>query len=216
MIIYKSTNIKNKMSYIGQHIGFLSRRKYVHEWETFKSKRKHSYFHNAIRKYGKESFKWEVIENCDNKEELNEMEYHYIKQYNTKVPNGYNLTDGYDNTTYGFKYTKEQCLALSKRMKGKNNPNYGNGHKIAGDKNPAKRPEVRKKISEARKGKKRPDVAESKSKCYLIINLKTNEEKLIKNLCKFCRDTKYCRTGFKNVLSGEWKQYKGLWITKIN
>jgi hypothetical protein len=38
-------------------------------------------------------FKREIIEYCD-VYELNDKEKLYIKQYNTKFPHGYNLTDG--------------------------------------------------------------------------------------------------------------------------
>jgi len=33
----------------------------------------------AIRKYGKKSFEWEVIDTADNKDELNEKEKYWIK-----------------------------------------------------------------------------------------------------------------------------------------
>lgn len=69
MIIYKATNIINNKVYIGQTIHPLSVRKSQHE-------RSHEYgyktaFSNAIRKYGKENFKWEVIYEADAIEELN-------------------------------------------------------------------------------------------------------------------------------------------------
>ena len=144
------------------------------------------------------------------------MEYHYIKQYNTKNPNGYNLTDGYDKTTYGYKLTKEQKQYLSKINSGKNNPNYGNGDKIRGDKNPAKRPEVRQKISKSKTGMKRPDIPGYRAKCYLIVDILTNEETIIFNLSQWMRDNPgYHLTGIKRVMKGEYKQHKGLWFRKI-
>ena len=51
------------------------------------------------------------------KEELDEMEFHYIKQYNTLKPNGYNLTLGGNKGTYGWKPTED------------NKKNIGNGVK---------------------------------------------------------------------------------------
>ena len=214
MIIYKATNLVNNKIYIGQTTGYLSRRKYQHEYYALK-KEDNIYFHNALRKYGIKNFHWEVIEKCKTNIELNEMEFHYIHQYNSKTPNGYNLTDGYDKTTFGYKLTKEQLQIRSKLNSGKNNPNYGNGDKIAGDKNPAKRSEVREKIRQKALGRKRPDVASYRSRCYYIYHLDTGEEEVIKNLSKWCRDNGYNYSGAKSVLSGKWSQYKNLLFDRL-
>ena len=63
MIIYKVTNIINNKIYIGQTIHSLNIRKSQHE-------RSHEYeyktaFSNAIKKYGKENFIWEIIYETD-------------------------------------------------------------------------------------------------------------------------------------------------------
>ncbi len=47
----------------------------------------------AFKKYGKDSFKFEILIICFD-EDRYEYEKEYIKKYNTKAPNGYNLTDG--------------------------------------------------------------------------------------------------------------------------
>ena len=96
MIIYKATNIINNKVYIGQTIHPLSVRKSQHE-------RSHEYgyktaFSNAIRKYGKENFIWEVIYETNSIEDLNEKESYYIKYYKSLVTeNGYNLKGGGGN-----------------------------------------------------------------------------------------------------------------------
>ena len=96
MIIYKATNIINNKVYIGQTIHPLSVRKGQHE-------RSYEYgyktaFSNAIRKYGKENFKWEVIYETDSIEDLNEKESYYIEYYKSLVTeNGYNLKGGGGN-----------------------------------------------------------------------------------------------------------------------
>ena len=96
MIIYKATNIINNKVYIGQTIHPLSVRKSQHE-------RSHEYgyktaFSNAIRKYGKENFKWEVIYETDSIKDLNEKESYYIEYYKSLVTeNGYNLKGGGGN-----------------------------------------------------------------------------------------------------------------------
>ena len=47
----------------------------------------------ALRKYGKDCFTCELIHTCE-VSELNELESQYIIEYDSKFPNGYNLTDG--------------------------------------------------------------------------------------------------------------------------
>ena len=54
------------------------------------------YVDRAIKKYGLENFKAEVIEECKTTDELLEREKYWIAKLNSKYPNGYNLTDGGD------------------------------------------------------------------------------------------------------------------------
>ena len=92
MIIYLVTNLINQMKYVGQTTRTLKQRKSSH----LSSSKKGStyYLHRAIRKYGAENFKWEVIYNAASEEELNEKETYFIKEYNTNSQDGYNLTEG--------------------------------------------------------------------------------------------------------------------------
>jgi len=55
MIIYKATNKNNNKSYIGKTIHSLHQRQTEHFNDAFNHNSK-SYFHNALRKYGKELF----------------------------------------------------------------------------------------------------------------------------------------------------------------
>lgn len=116
MIIYKATNIINNKSYIGQTHFSLEQRKRSHINE---GRNDNLYFHNALKKYGYEKFNWSIIESCENKEELDEMEFHYIKQYNTISPNGYNLTYGGEGS-HGRKLSNETKEKIRKSLKGKN------------------------------------------------------------------------------------------------
>lgn len=50
-----------------------------------------SLINSAIKKYGKENFSFEILEYAEN---YNEREKFWIKYYNSKVPNGYNIQDG--------------------------------------------------------------------------------------------------------------------------
>lgn len=60
----------------------------------------------AYRKYGCENFTIEVIEFCADAS-LDSLEVKYITEYNTKTPNGYNITDG-GRGCAGKKWTDEQ------------------------------------------------------------------------------------------------------------
>jgi group I intron endonuclease len=116
MIIYKATNKINGKCYIGQTIGKLKKRKSEHLYRS-KNDNNNNNFYNAINKYEWKNFKWEVLCECESLNELNEMEFHYIKQYDS-YNNGYNLTFGGD-ATYGYKHTEETKKKLSKLFKGR-------------------------------------------------------------------------------------------------
>jgi group I intron endonuclease len=48
---------------------------------------------NAIKKYGKESMTFEILEEIDN-QDLDQCEVFYINHFNTMEPNGYNIRSG--------------------------------------------------------------------------------------------------------------------------
>lgn len=95
--IYKYTNKINNKSYIGQSVN-IERRKKQHISSSYytKSNTYNTVFHSAIRKYGPENFNFEILVICS-VDELDKLEKFYIKEYNTMVPNGYNMTPGGEN-----------------------------------------------------------------------------------------------------------------------
>ena len=96
MIIYKATNIINNKVYIGQTIKELKIRKAQHE-RSFNYGRDYL-FPRAIRKYGKDNFKWEIIHRANSIDELNDMEAYYIEKYDSTNPlKGYNIKFGGKN-----------------------------------------------------------------------------------------------------------------------
>jgi group I intron endonuclease len=109
---------------------------------------KHSYagllIDRARNKYGLENWKSEVLKECQTQEELNYWEQYYIKELNTKKPNGYNLTDGGEGCS-GYQCSEEHKLKNSLAKSGVNHPNWG---KHLSD-------ETKKKISDATKGIRR-------------------------------------------------------------
>lgn len=86
--IYKFTNKIDGKSYIGQSVDIKRRYK---EHKTRKTE--YSLFHDAIKEYGFDNFDFSIIELCK-VEELDEKEIYYIKEYNTLIPNGYNVSEG--------------------------------------------------------------------------------------------------------------------------
>ncbi len=110
--IYKITNIKNNKIYIGQVVshrlnkgkyrpfGYIGRfNDHISEALNNTKKKQCTYLNNAIRKYGKESFKVELLLECP-KNSLDDSEIKYIKDCNSIFPNGYNLTLGGKTTEY--------------------------------------------------------------------------------------------------------------------
>jgi len=182
MIIYKATNKINGKCYIGQTINTLHTRMVSHKTQSKSSK---THFHNAIRKYGWHNFTWEIIDiTCQNKNELNEMEYPYIKQLGD-----YNITEGGDgvqllgkaNGMYGKLHTIESKNKMSKNITkkfGKQNHFYGKHHSK----------ETIKTISNIKKiqtqGSNNPN-----AKRWLITT-HLGETIILKSLTSFCKDNK--------------------------
>jgi hypothetical protein len=89
--IYKTTNTINGKCYIGFDSNWPNR-KLNHKSKANIGNNRH--FHNAIRNYGWDNFKWEVIcQSLDGKYLLKIMEPHFIQYYDT-FNNGYNYTLG--------------------------------------------------------------------------------------------------------------------------
>jgi group I intron endonuclease len=103
--IYKITNISNGKIYVGQAVSHILNHKryrpYGHEGrfrchisEAFSQKKNQShYLNNAIRKYGVHDFEVGLIECCEISDS-DSREIHYIKEFNSLYPNGYNLKNG--------------------------------------------------------------------------------------------------------------------------
>lgn len=99
MIIYKLTNKINGKIYIGQTTKSFEERLRGHIYDAqYRKKASDSRLSNAIRKYGIDNFKKEIIFDASNLEELNEKEEFYIKHFNsTNREIGYNIKYGGNN-----------------------------------------------------------------------------------------------------------------------
>lgn len=104
----------NGKRYVGKANHFKNRVS-AHMNAAFKSDSQH-YIHKALRKHGRDAFEWGVHTGDLTEKQAFALEKKLIRELNTKTPNGYNLTDGGDGPS-GYKFTKEQSEAHSKRRK---------------------------------------------------------------------------------------------------
>ena len=128
--IYKSVNRINGKVYIGFDSKW-PKRKREHKSSSKKIKNK---FYNAIRKYGWDSFTWEIIyQSKDGNHTLNVMENYFINEYDV-FKNGYNSTLGGDGclgmkgSMKGKHHTEETKKILSEKNLGSLNSYYGKNH----------------------------------------------------------------------------------------
>ena len=95
MLIYKITNIINGKIYIGKTKGSLNNRMGTHK-SSAKRNNDNQIIHKAIRKYGWDNFKPEIVEDeIQTIDLLNKREIFYIRLFNsTNHDIGYNLSTG--------------------------------------------------------------------------------------------------------------------------
>ena len=108
MWIYKITNIQNNKVYIGQTIRPIQDRFHRHINDALNNILD-THFARAIRKYGKDNFIIEQIDQAQTQDELNKKEQYWIQYYDS-VQNGYNETDAISKcggNTYQSKTEKE-------------------------------------------------------------------------------------------------------------
>lgn len=197
-VIYVRPNLINGKKYVGQATNLEVRQK---AWKNLNKPYAGKAINNARKKYGIDNFGFEILKECKD-EELDYWEMYYIKELNTKVPYGYNMTDGgegmngYTHSEETRKklseivkksYTEERKQYLREIQKGKRYSEESK-HKMSEKAKGRKHSEeTRKKISETHKGennymygKHHTDEAKKKisktlSKSVLQIDKNTNE-----------------------------------------
>lgn len=149
--VYKTTNLLNGRFYIGKsskvNSNYLGSGKLITK---------------AIKKYGVDNFRREILENCDLLEELEKAElFHLNNNLDCFVPKGYNILHGSNG---GDTLTNHPDIEIIKRKmrlarigkcEGEKNPMYNRKHKPESIK---KMSEIKKNISyEERYGKDKSD-----------------------------------------------------------
>lgn len=114
--IYITTCLVNNKIYIGQHKSkVFADNKYLGSGKLLR---------RAIKQYGRNKFKVNLLERCDSKEHLDEQEKYWIKQY--KLPDlkiGYNLTKGGQKRFFTDCYhTQESKKKMSDKAKQREHP----------------------------------------------------------------------------------------------
>lgn len=202
MIIYKITNLTNGKMYVGQTVRDIDTRIAEHK------RKRNSIVSQAIKKYGKENFMIEVIDECDNIDDLNRKEIEWIQHYGCVVPFGYNQCYG-GNNTMGYNHKEESKKKMSKSKEdvflGEENPFFGKTHSV----------EQKAKWSKERKGRDMTKVTEAsfEKTRKKIINLDTEEifnsiqEAADKYNIKNTHLSRVCRGGRKRTGGFRWMYY---------
>lgn len=120
MFVYKITNIKNNKVYIGQSIRPIEER-----WKRHKNDALNNildtHFARAIRYYGPDNFKLELLDTATSQQELTAKEHYWIAWYNS-IENGYNETNAEykcGGNTYRNKTDEEMKIIKEKLRQSK-------------------------------------------------------------------------------------------------
>jgi group I intron endonuclease len=168
-VVYCYYNTLNGKRYVGQTTE--SRYKLRHYKHKYMDGNRDSPFYRAIAKYGYDAFELSILEkDIETNDLLNEREIYWVSYFNTKVPNGYNMTEGGAGAR-GYKHDP------SKIRRGVLHHNYGKPM------NPALkeilREKARRPCSEERREKTRNAQLGEKGNQYGKKMLESTKEKLI-------------------------------------
>ena len=133
--VYITTNLIDGKQYIGDHSTNDLNDGYLGSGRP--------YLQRALRQYGKQNFKKEILEVFPSKKEAFNAQEKYIQKYNTLFPNGYNLSPTGGLGVRGcFSHSELSKERISQSSKG-----------ISRNKNRKMSDETKQKISISKKGK---------------------------------------------------------------
>lgn len=125
--IYRITNTVTNKYYIGETIQDEPEKRWKQHINKIKNDKGCPALRDAIKKYGLDKFKFELIIICFD-EDRHKYEREYITKYNCQVPNGYNILPGgqVGESRLGIKHTEEAKKKMSDAVKKYRalNPNY--------------------------------------------------------------------------------------------
>jgi group I intron endonuclease len=190
--IYRATNTINGKVYIGFTSKPIEERIFQHQ----KTHHKYNYiFYYDIRKYGCESFSWEVLyQSKDGDHTKDVMEGFFIKENNSFIKfensNGYNMSLGGDGRL-GLRHSKKSIELMKKNRKGIPCPTWQKEH-----------------LSRLNKGKKHPPNRKSTAKSYEVTS-PDDQTFVITNLTKFCKLNGLNAGAMAQVGQGNTPHHKG-------
>jgi len=187
IFVYITTNLINGKQYVGDHSTNSLNEGYIGTGTLIIK---------AIKKYGKENFKREILEFCNTRYEAFKAQEKYIIKYKTLVPNGYNISPTGGLNEFG-RHSEKTKKKISKVTSGKNNGMFGKKHSE----------ETKKKWSEKRKGPGSSMYGKKGENCPNFGKKHSEETKK-----KWSIQRKGKLTGEKNGMYG--KSNYSIWIEK--
>jgi group I intron endonuclease len=242
--IYCITNLVNNKKYIGKSINIASRIANHICGLNRKSKDSNRYLIASWHKYGRESFKYEILEEVDiNNENISELlrerELFWMNHFNTIDHNyGYNLRQdsssqsivheqtkkllrinllGDKNPNFGNKWTKEQKKEMSEKIK----ESYRQGRKQCSYEDSLKGVIKRKKMYEQNPQLKEDHIKKQSKQItkYYIDQYSKDKTTLIKRWETvyelLLQNPNYKRHNLYAVCSGEKPSMYGYWWKKV-
>ena len=219
--IYKIIDItKNKPVYVGKTNNFKKR---IREHRCLSSTGC-KVLNRAFNKYGLENYSFIKIKSVKTNAEACKLEKEYIKIYNTKVPNGYNLTDGGEGTL-GYSPSDETRKLMSDKKIGiklsdKHKSNISKGllnsklfkeshNTLEHKKNKSNRMKGNTYwLGKSHKKSTKEKIGKATEKTFTLRS-PTGEEVTFTNMTKFCKINNLNNVSLSRVASGKQKQHKG-------
>lgn len=219
--VYVHINKINNKRYIG--ITGMTPKK---RWKNGHGYVNNYYFFKAIKKYGWDNFKHEILFEGLTEKEACEKEIELIAEYRSNEPEyGYNISAGGEKTTLGLKLSESARKRMSEAHKGNKHQNYGKHLKE----------ETRRKISESEKGKRHSEQTKEKMRQSKLGKKQTTEHiknasvtrckavlcvetlKKYKSLLEAANDLDICKSSISEAVNGKRKTaggYHFLYITE--
>lgn len=205
-IVYRAVNRENGHIYIGASSKALNVRRNQHHSDVRRGSKNR--FHNAVRKYGEESFDWEIVCESDDLEAIFAAERQVIDACRKRLGNEscYNLSDGGEFGRLG-------CCPWNKGIPRTEELKQKLRIKQLGRKQSSETIEKRvRKI----KGMKRSDKTKDRMSNTWLIETPEGQTLTIKNLKQFCLDQGLIFPCMIGVANGQRKQHKGYKCLRIS
>lgn len=113
--VYMIEHVDTGRRYVGKSVDIEAR--VISHFEPSRRARSASFLHSAISKYGRDSFRWSVLEECPDDESARRCEVVWIRALKSKAPNGFNLTEGGDGAA-GLSPSPETRAKVSRALVG--------------------------------------------------------------------------------------------------